>query len=138
MDASHPPLEGVHEGALYTRDLDAAERFWRRLGLPRIGRAEGRHVFFRAGADLILVFHPDRTKDPGGSVPPHGAEGPCHLALSVPDAAALEQWRGRLAQAGVPVEAEVAWPSGGRSIYFRDPAGNSIEFITLGSWGFRS
>jgi catechol 2,3-dioxygenase-like lactoylglutathione lyase family enzyme len=36
----------------------------------------------------------------------------------------------------VDIEAEVVWPTGGRSLYFRDPAGNSIELITRGSWGF--
>ena len=136
MSAPHPPLEGVHEAALYARDLDEADRFWTRLGLVRIGRAEGRHVFFRAGRDLLLVFHPDTTGKPGGSVPPHGATGSGHVALSVPDLAALEAWRRRLAVEGVEIEAEVEWPKGGRSLYFRDPAGNSLELITRGSWGF--
>lgn len=157
MDASHPPLEGVHEASLYVQDLDAAERFWRELGLPCVGRAPGRHVFFRAGGDMLLVFHPHGTRKRAGSagdagdgggargasvpsgsgnvVPPHGAEGASHVALSVPDLAALEQWRTRLANAGIAIEAEITWPSGGRSIYFRDPAGNSLEFITRGSWG---
>jgi catechol 2,3-dioxygenase-like lactoylglutathione lyase family enzyme len=132
---AHPPLRGVHEAALYTDDLAAADRFWTALGLPRIGRAEGRHVFFRAGDDLLLVFDPSATAVPGGAVPAHGTHGAGHIALSVPDLAALAAWRRRLADAGVPVEAELTWPSGGRSLYFRDPAGNSIELITEGSWG---
>jgi catechol 2,3-dioxygenase-like lactoylglutathione lyase family enzyme len=136
MAAQHPPLEGVHEAALYADDLEAAERFWRRLGLPFVGRAEGRHVFFRAGSDLVLVFSAAATLKGGGAVPPHGASGAGHVALSVPDAAALEAWRRRLALAGVAIEAEHSWPAGGHSLYFRDPAGNSIELITRGSWGF--
>ena len=40
--------------------------------------------------------------------------------------------RGDASQAAAVVE----WPSGGRSLYFRDPDGNSLEFITRGSWGF--
>jgi catechol 2,3-dioxygenase-like lactoylglutathione lyase family enzyme len=132
----HPPLEGVHEAALYTHDLDEAERFWSKLRFVRVGKSEGRHVFFRAGRDLLLIFDPETTAQPGGAVPPHGADGAGHVALSVPDAAALEEWRAQLASADVPVEAEVEWPSGGRSLYFRDPAGNSIELITRGSWGF--
>ena len=48
----------------------------------------------------------------------------------------LEAWRGHLGVAEVEIEHEQEWPSGGRSIYFRDPAGNSIELITRGSWGF--
>lgn len=136
MADQHPPLEGVHEAALYCPDLEAGERFWRRLGLPLVGRAEGRHVFFRVGRDMLLLFDASTTSRSGGSVPPHGATGSGHVALSVPDAASLEAWRRRLAAAGVAVEAETEWPAGGRSLYFRDPAGNSVELITRGSWGF--
>ena len=32
-------------------------------------------------------------------------------------------------------ELETTWPRGGRSLYFRDPAGNSGELITPGVWG---
>jgi catechol 2,3-dioxygenase-like lactoylglutathione lyase family enzyme len=135
-DETPPPLEGVHEAALYASDLDGAERFWTALGLQRIGRSEGRHVFFRAGADLLLVFDPAATSEAGGTVPPHGAHGAGHVALSVPDDAALEAWRALLAAEGVAIEAELTWPAGGRSLYFRDPAGNSVELITRGSWGF--
>lgn len=88
MDASHPPLEGVYEASLYVHDLDAAERFWRELGLPCVGRAPGRHVFFRIGGDMLLVFHPDRTRKPvdtSDKAPPHGADGAGHVALRVPD-----------------------------------------------------
>ncbi len=136
MAELHPPLGGIHEAALYVADLDRAERFWRRLGLPLIGRARGRHAFFRAGSDLLLVFDPSASAAGGGDVPAHGAQGPGHVALDVPDGAALERWRAFLAQAEVAIEGEVAWPSGGRSLYFRDPDGNSIELITRGTWGF--
>ena len=43
--------------------------------------------------------------------------------------------RERLQQEGVAIESEVTWPGGGRSIYFRDPAGNSLEFAMAGIWG---
>jgi catechol 2,3-dioxygenase-like lactoylglutathione lyase family enzyme len=134
--ATTPPLGGVHEAALYVSDLAAAEAFWRRLGFPMIARAEGRHVFFRAGADVLLVFDADATAAPGGRVPAHGARGPGHVAFDVPDQAAIDAWRRRLADAGVPVEAELTWPAGGLSLYFRDPAGNSVELITRGAWGY--
>jgi catechol 2,3-dioxygenase-like lactoylglutathione lyase family enzyme len=71
-----------------------------------------------------------------GGVPAHGADGPGHVALDVPDADALDAWREHLGVAGVEIEHEETWPSGGRSLYFRDPSGNSIELITRGSWGF--
>ncbi|MEJ2185141.1 MAG: VOC family protein [Gemmatimonadota bacterium] len=135
MAQIHPEVNGVHEAALYVDDLAAAERFWRRLGFQLITRNEGRDVFFRVGGDLLLCFNAAATRE-GGRVPPHGAEGPGHVAFDVPDEAALDRWRSFLAVAGVDVEAELTWPAGGRSLYFRDPSGNSIELITRGSWGF--
>jgi catechol 2,3-dioxygenase-like lactoylglutathione lyase family enzyme len=135
MSQPHPPLGGIHEAALYVDDLAEAERFWRGLGLVFVGRSDGRHVFFRAGRDMLLVFDAHATARPGSGVPPHGAAGPGHVAFDVPDAAALDAWRARLEAAGVAIEHEHEWPNGGRSLYFRDPAGNSLELITRGSWG---
>jgi catechol 2,3-dioxygenase-like lactoylglutathione lyase family enzyme len=34
---------------------------------------------------------------------------------------------------GIDIE-EMAWDNGSGSIYFRDPAGNLVEFITKGNW----
>ena len=47
----------------------------------------------------------------------------------------LPAWRDRLAAARVEIEAEIEWPRGGRSIYVRDPAGNSVELAPAGIWG---
>lgn len=135
MAEIHPPLGGIHEAGLYVSDLGAAERFWRRLGLQLVVRKAGRHVFLRAGRDMLLLFDADAARQ-GGDVPAHGAEGPGHVALDVPDRDALDRWREHLERAGVEIEHEHTWPSGGRSIYFRDPDGNSLELITRGSWGF--
>jgi catechol 2,3-dioxygenase-like lactoylglutathione lyase family enzyme len=134
MAEIHPPLGGVHEAALYVHDLAAAERFWRRLGLQLVGKKAGRHVFFRAGRDMLLLFDADAAREPGG-VPPHGATGPGHVALDVAGLEDLERWKEHLALAGVEIEQEQVWPSGGRSVYFRDPSGNSLELITRGAWG---
>ena len=35
---------------------------------------------------------------------------------------------------GVAIEADFEWPGGGRSIYFRDPAGNCLEFAEPRIW----
>jgi catechol 2,3-dioxygenase-like lactoylglutathione lyase family enzyme len=125
----------VVETAIYAADLDAAEAYYgTALGLPVIGREAGRHVFFRVGAaSVLLVFNPDATLT-GGMLPAHGTRGPGHFALGVP-ADALEAWRDHLAACGIAVEKEVTWPLGGRSLYFRDPAGNLVELVTPGVWG---
>jgi catechol 2,3-dioxygenase-like lactoylglutathione lyase family enzyme len=67
-------------------------------------------------------------------VPPHGARGPGHLCFRAAGAE-LDAWRGRLEAAGVAIESAFDWPQGGRSIYFRDPAGNSLEFAEPRIWG---
>ena len=133
-----PP--SILETALYAPDLDAAEAFYGTLlGLPRVTRAGNRHVFFRLPAAMLLIFNPAETErptaDPDLPVPPHGAHGPGHLAFAAtaPD---LDRWRDHLAAHGVAIEADFRWPNGARSIYVRDPAGNSIEFAEARLWGF--
>lgn len=127
-------LRGVLETAVYASDLDAAEWFYGTvLGLERIARSEGRHVFFRCGAGVFLVFNPAQTLA-GGDVPAHGATGAGHAAFAV-RGSELPAWRERLEQHGVPVEREVTWPRGGTSLYVRDPAGNSIELTSPAIWG---
>ena len=121
--------------AIYADDLAAAETFYRDvLGLEVMGREAGRHVFFRVGASaVLLVFNADATLV-GDRLPSHGTRGPGHFAFGVRDAT-LEAWKERLAAHGVAVEKEVTWPGGGRSIYFRDPAGNSVEILHAGGVG---
>ena len=128
----------ILETAVYVDDLGAAEAFYGGLlGLEMIGRAPGRHVFFRCGAGVLLVFDPAATEvvDPSAriAVPPHGARGPGHLCFAA-EPLGIEGWRERLAELGIEVEAEVTWPGGGRSLYFRDPAGNSLEIAEARIW----
>lgn len=128
----------ILESALYAEDLDAAEAFYTDvLTLTVIVRVPCRHVFFRAGQGVVLVFNPTATQappqDPRMPVPPHGAHGQGHLCFAASDAE-IDQWRTRLAAHGVAIEADFHWPQGGRSIYFRDPAGNSLEFAEPRIW----
>ncbi|MCJ8520398.1 VOC family protein [Pseudorhizobium tarimense] len=131
-------IEGILETALYAEDLDAAEAFYGGvLGLDRISRAGNRHVFYRCGPGILLIFNPAETVKPppadGLQVPPHGATGPGHACFRV--------WRGNLdamaealRSAGIAIESDMTWPNGARSIYFRDPAGNSLECAEPGLW----
>ena len=134
-----PPAQ-IIETALYAGDLDAAEAFYGGvLGLERETRAGSRHVFFRLDGAMLLVFNPAETEKPlvEGSlhIPPHGARGPGHVAFAA-SADALDRWRDRLTGAGVAIEADFRWPNGARSIYVRDPAGNSVEFTEPRLWGY--
>jgi catechol 2,3-dioxygenase-like lactoylglutathione lyase family enzyme len=131
-------IQAVVETAIYADELDAAAEFYRGvLGLELIQKEPGRHVFFQVGAaTVLLVFRAEATLK-GDLLPAHGARGPGHFALGI-EANALDAWRQRLRQHGVAIEKEVAWPRGGRSLYFRDPAGNAVELITPGIWGLPS
>jgi len=128
----------VLETCLYVDDLEAAEEFYTRVfGLARISRVDGRHVFFRCGDGVFLLFNPETTIQPNNSssgVPRHGARGPGHAAFAMREAD-IDAWREHLRRNNVEIEKEIAWPGGGYSLYFRDPAGNSVELATPQTWG---
>lgn len=123
----------IVETAIYVEDLDSAENFYQRiLSLKVIAKKEGRHVFFQVGeSNVLLAFNPKTTSIEEHT--PHGAIGPGHFALGI-EMQSLSDWREHLVASGVEIEAEVEWPPGGKSIYFRDPAGNSVELVTPGVW----
>ncbi len=128
-------IDNVLETCLYVDDLPRAERFYRDvLGLVLESRQEGRHVFFHCGRQMLLLFNPLTCREPNEQFPMHGAFGPGHVAFGVHEDD-LPAWTGRLEQQGVAIEKTIDWPAGGRSIYFRDPAGNSLELATPKIWG---
>jgi catechol 2,3-dioxygenase-like lactoylglutathione lyase family enzyme len=127
-------LGQLSEAAIYTNDLEAAERFYYDvLGLEVISRMDDRGLAFRCGATVLLVFDPARTRMPDAGVPAHGATGEGHIAFAIDDSE-LDTWRNRLREAGIAIEAEVDWPTGGSSLYFRDPAGNVVELAPPTLW----
>lgn len=134
-------IKGVAETCLYAENLDEAERFYTEiLGLKLVLKEESRHLFFRCGDDMVLIFNPHHTKNQqteveGNPVPLHGATGPVHVAFSVAkeDYTAMKD---SLQNYGVAIESEISWPNSSRSFYFRDPANNSLEILTEDMWNF--
>jgi catechol 2,3-dioxygenase-like lactoylglutathione lyase family enzyme len=130
----------ILESALYVTDLDAAEKFYTDLlGLDLLGKVEGRHLFFRCGDGVLLIFNAEATKVPPApdaklKVPPHGTVGDGHLCFAA-SADEIVRWRAHLERKKIAIESEFEWPQGGRSIYIRDPSGNSIEFAEPRIWG---
>jgi len=133
---------GILETVLYAHDLGGIERFYRDvLGLEPHSRAEGRQVFYRLGEQMLLIFNPDVTERPPPAnarlpVPPHGAYGEGHVCFRA-SADEIARWRAHLEVQGIDIEADFEWPEGGRSIYFRDPAGNCLEFAEPKIWGLK-
>ncbi|TKB63224.1 MAG: glyoxalase/bleomycin resistance/extradiol dioxygenase family protein [Mesorhizobium sp.] len=130
----------ILESALYVTDLAAAERFYSGvLGLDPLGKVDGRHLFFRCGDGVLLIFNAEATKVPPPAdaklpVPPHGAVGEGHLCFAA-SADEIPRWKAHLEAKKIAIESEFEWPQGGRSIYIRDPSGNSIEFAEPRIWG---
>jgi catechol 2,3-dioxygenase-like lactoylglutathione lyase family enzyme len=124
----------VLETCLYVDDLEAGGAFYRDvLGLDLYSRQPGRHVFFRCGRQMVLLFNASETEKPNQELPAHGARGPGHAAFAA-SAEEMDAWRAHLVRHNVKIEAEIDWPGGGRSLYFRDPAGNSLEIGTPAIW----
>ena len=130
----------ILETALYAENLaETADFYSQVLGLERFAEAPGRHVFFRAEGQVLLLFKPSATSAPPPPdarlpVPPHGAGGPGHVCFAATPAE-IDGWMAHLAAYRVEIESAFEWPQGGRSIYFRDPAGNSLEFAEARIWG---
>src|SRR5882724_5582696 len=125
---------GIFETVLYADDLAAAERFYHdALGLEVIERGN-LVAAFRCRGGVLLVFDPRKSAVPGRDVPSHGTSGAGHVAFAAKPEN-IDAWRLQLREAGIPIEQEIEWPQGGRSIYFRDPAGNVIELAPPTLWG---
>ena len=133
-----PAPSAILEAALYVDDLDAAEDFYGQiLGLEKIQRATNRHVFYRIGGSVLLLFIADETEKPPSNpelpVPPHGARGPGHVCL-VLTRDEIAVMRKHLLDWNIPIDAEFDWPNGALSLYVRDPADNSVEFSEGHLW----
>jgi catechol 2,3-dioxygenase-like lactoylglutathione lyase family enzyme len=131
---------GILETIIYAEDLDAAQAFYRDvLGLEPMSITAGRHLFYRFDNHMLLIFNPEATSSPRATadlpVPQHGSRGPSHVCFRATPQE-LRAWRSWLEKKGITIEADFEWPKGGRSIYFRDPAGNSLEFAEPRIWGF--
>ncbi len=141
--SSHTEAEfvpaGILETVVYCPDLQAARTFYEQvIGLRILSMDPDRHLFYKVGNSMLLVFNPAHTSETqvtiGGSpMPLHGATGPSHFAFQV-QREQFDAIKGNLQQHGIAIESEIDWPGGGHSIYVRDPANNSVEFATRSLW----
>jgi len=121
----------VYETVVYASDLEAARAFYR----DALGLREVEDGVFRLDDDgVLLLFDPTESSRAGRVVPSHGPSGATHVAFSV-DEDELDAWRDRFAEHGVELEQDQDWQRGGaRSLYVRDPAGNSVELVAGDLW----
>jgi catechol 2,3-dioxygenase-like lactoylglutathione lyase family enzyme len=133
-----PPLNGIIETALYVSDVAKSAEFYKRLFGFKPMLESDRLVALDAGErSVLLLFLSGATNNDfptdGGVIPGHGPGGRTHFAFGI-SAEDFDDWLRYLAKHQVPVESTVQWQGGARSIYFRDPDDNLVEFITPGFW----
>ena len=133
-------VNGILETVLYASDLVAIDVFYADvLGMTVADRADGKYLFYRCGNQMLLYFNPEISKqnvlNESLPIPPHGCMGSGHVCFRA-SADELDEWKKRLEAADVAIESDLIWPGGrGRSLYFRDPAGNCLEFAEPKIWG---
>jgi len=128
-------VRGILEAALYYEhgDHDAMVSFYEdALELLLVASwANGRA--YRLGGSVLLLFDLELLSDQEGPVSDHGADGPGHVCF-LADAGEYEAVRERAVAAGVEITHDHDWPAGGRSFYFKDPAGNLLEVADRDLW----
>ena len=136
---AYTPPTAILETVVYCPDLDGARKFYEDvIGLRLYAMEPNRHLFYKVGDGMLLVFNPETTSRAkveiaGQPLLLHGARGASHFAFQV-EFGEFDSIKANLDQHGVAIESEIAWPNGGHSIYCRDPAGNSVEFATRSLW----
>jgi len=132
-------ITGILESCIYADDLEKAKSFYDQFpGLEFVSAEPGRHLFYRCGESMLLIFNPahtskEQTNMNGTAIPLHGTEGAGHIAFSIRDEN-FHDWKMFFSENKIAIESEVTWPNGSISIYFRDPAGNSLEVVSAKLW----
>jgi catechol 2,3-dioxygenase-like lactoylglutathione lyase family enzyme len=130
-----PAWSGINHLALITADMDATVRFYHGVLGARVaatvGTPEFRHYFFEFGPQCTVAFfeYADATIEPfakPAGVPDPRAPQFDHLALNLPDEAALHNLRRRLAEAGCEAT-DIVEHSSVHSVYFTDNNGIALE-----------
>jgi catechol 2,3-dioxygenase-like lactoylglutathione lyase family enzyme len=125
----------ILETCLCVTNLAVAEAFYRDvLGLEFDSRQPNRHVFLKLGRRMFLLFNAEESQREQGGFPPHGTHGAGHVCFACRDDE-INAWQRHLQAHGVAIEHLHTWPGGARSLYFRDPSGNSVELASPKIWG---
>jgi catechol 2,3-dioxygenase-like lactoylglutathione lyase family enzyme len=128
----------IIETCIYSSNLKEMKEFYQdKLGLEIVSEEANRHVFFKVGENMLLIFNPKVTMYEKDTK--HGAMTPpsmIHFAFEIKKDY-FQPIKTYISNNNIEIEKEVTWKNGGLSIYFRDPAGNLVEIITDNFWPIR-
>jgi catechol-2,3-dioxygenase len=128
----------IVETCIYSYELEKMKNFYVNIiGLHLVSEEKGRHIFLKVGKSMLLIFNPKNTMAKNNGIfPIHGATTPpaiIHFALEI-EKDDYENSKNVLNQNKIEIEKEITWKKETKSMYFRDPVGNLVEFITRDSW----
>ena len=120
-----PRTMGIRHVALNVRDLAAAERFYVDVvGIKVEWHPNPENLYLTSGADN-LALHQARSTDPWDS-PGHLD----HVGFVLPAPSDVDAWAEHFRARGIPLLQEPkTHRDGARSLYLRDPDGNTLQFI---------
>ena len=127
----------IVETSIYSTNLEDMKDFYvNKLGLEFVSEQKNRHVFLKTDNNMLLIFNHEITITENETS--HGASTPpsvIHIAFEI-DSGEYDTAKKMLIESNIQIEKEIEWGNriGSKSIYFRDPAGNLVEFITKNYW----
>jgi catechol 2,3-dioxygenase-like lactoylglutathione lyase family enzyme len=123
-----PAHAGLRHLALHARDHDAKKRFYIDvLGFTVEWEPDPDNIYLSSGIDN-LALHRAAALQAGTTVSANQALDHLGLIVRTPDD--VDKWAAFLESKGVTVAAKPrTHRDGARSLYFRDPDGNSIQII---------
>lgn len=138
-DAPGAPVQphGISHLVLNVRDIERSHRFYTQmLGFRQVGEIERLKMRFYSGCggnhhDLALMQlpHPEEAGEPGTwRLTNPRAAGLNHVAIRMPDEAALMALFEHLKTSGYPVELRIDHGMS-KSVYIADPDGNGLELM---------
>jgi catechol-2,3-dioxygenase len=127
-------LHGILETVLYGTNLNELADFYKNVfGFNEIARTAGRNVVLSCNTSALILFNPEASIKKEGKFPYRGTVGPGHVAFLIKNEE-LGKWQEHLKNHKINIEKEISWEEGGTSIYFRDPADNSVELAPATLW----
>jgi len=122
--STRPSTSGLGHIALYVRALDVSERFYHDVfGMVVISRPHADTVYLTTGRDNLSLHLAD-------GLGAQGSQRVDHFGFLVEEATAVDAWFDYLNKRNVTVsQPPKDHADGARSLYCRDPDGNTIQVL---------